>query len=240
MAAKPARYSAGALDPGRVGANLAAVRGRIEAACARAGRDPAEVELLAATKYVDVESMGALAEAGITLVGENIARDLSEKHARWGTRFRFDFIGHLQSRKVSEVIPLVRLIHSVESESVLRRLDQHAEEPPALLLEVNVAGEGSKDGITLKEVDSFLEATSGYARLRFAGLMTMPPLVSDSEQARKHFQALRDLGERLSRDWAPRHEFRVLSMGTSQDFEVAVEEGATVVRLGSVLYALSQ
>jgi pyridoxal phosphate enzyme (YggS family) len=225
------------LEADRVRANLAAVRERIAAACTHAGRDLSEVELLAATKYVPADQMGVLAEAGIELVGENIAKDLAEKHARWGERFRFDFIGHLQSRKTRQVIPRVRLIHSVESESVLSQLDRHAGGKIDALLEVNVAREQSKYGLDPSSVNQFIEAAARYERVRFAGLMTMPPLVADPEQARPHFAALRELAERLGSAWRPRHDFRILSMGSSQDFEVAIEEGATVVRLGSVLYA---
>jgi PLP dependent protein len=227
----------GTLDPERVRANLAAVRERVAAACQRSGRDPAEIELLAATKYVAVEDMGALAEAGIPLVGENTAQALEAKQSRWGDRFMFDFIGHLQSRKTRDVLLRARLIHSVESESVLRRLERHAEGQARVLLEVNLAGEASKHGIAPGDVDAFLEAAAAYDKVVFAGLMTMPPLTADPELARPYFAALRDLADRLNRSWAPRHDFRVLSMGTSQDFEAAVEEGATVVRLGTVLYA---
>jgi pyridoxal phosphate enzyme (YggS family) len=226
-----------ALDPERVRANIAAVRERIAGACSRAGRDPGEVELLAATKYVPVDQLGALADAGIELVGENIAKDLAAKHARWSDRFTFDFIGHLQSRKTKEVLPLVRLIHSVESESVLRQLERNAADGVRVLLEVNLAKEASKYGVDPGAVDVFLEQAGSYGRVSFAGLMTMPPLATRPEEARPYFSALRELGERLHRDWAPRHEFRALSMGTSQDFEVAVEEGATLLRLGSVLYS---
>jgi PLP dependent protein len=224
------------LDPDRVRANLAAVRERISAACSRAGRDAGEIELLAATKYVSVDQLGLLADAGITLVGENVAKDLEEKHARWGDRFTFDFIGHLQSRKTKQVLPLVRLIHSVESESVLRQLERNAEEV-RVLLEVNLAQEASKYGLDPGAVDSFLQHADGYGKVSFAGLMTMPPLATAPEDARPYFSGLRELAERLRRDWAPRHDFSVLSMGTTQDFEIAVEEGATVLRLGSVLYS---
>jgi pyridoxal phosphate enzyme (YggS family) len=225
------------LDVESVRDNLAVVRERIATACARAGRDPAEVELLAATKYVAVEQMGALAEAGIELVGENIVRDLVEKHARWGDRLVFDFIGHLQSRKTREVLPRTRLIHSVESETVLSQLERHANGRTRVLLEVNVGAEESKYGLAPEAVDGFLESAARYAQVAFGGLMTMPPLVAHQEQARPYFSALRELAERLRRSWGPEHDFRVLSMGTSQDFEVAVEEGATVLRLGNVLYA---
>jgi pyridoxal phosphate enzyme (YggS family) len=226
-----------ALDPERVRANLAEVRERIDAACSRAGRDPSDIELLAATKYVAVEELGALADAGITLIGENIAGDLAEKRARWGDRFTYDFIGHLQSRKAKQVLPLVRLIHSVESESVVRQLERHATGELAVLLEVNLAREASKYGVDPGAVDGFLEHAEACEKVRFTGLMTMPPLATEPVQARPYFSALRELAERLERNWAPKHDFRALSMGTSQDFEVAVEEGATVLRLGSVLYA---
>ena len=225
------------LDSERVRANLAAVRERIASACSRAGRDPAGIELLAATKYVPADLLGALADAGITLIGENIAKDLAEKHSRWADSFTFDFIGHLQSRKTREVLPRVRLIHSVESESVLRQVEKSAEADVRVLLEVNLAREASKYGVDPGAVDAFLQHAEAYGKVSFAGLMTMPPLATQPEEARPYFSALRDLADRLDRDWAPRHDFKVLSMGTSQDFEVAVEEGATVLRLGSVLYA---
>jgi pyridoxal phosphate enzyme (YggS family) len=224
------------LEAERVRARLGEAEARIAAACERAGRAPAEVELLAATKYVPVEELGALAEAGVRLVGENVADALEAKQERWGDRFTWDFIGHLQSRKTKTVLPRVRLIHSVESESVLRQVDRHATEQANLLLEVNVAVEESKYGIRPEAADGFLETASALEAVRFAGLMTMPPLAAAPEEARPHFAALKALAGRLQRTWSPRHDFSVLSMGTSQDYEVAVEEGATIVRLGSVLY----
>jgi pyridoxal phosphate enzyme (YggS family) len=220
-----------------VRASLEAVRERIAAASVRAGREPGSVQVLAATKYVPVEQMPVLAEAGIELVGENTAQALSEKHARWGHLFTFDFIGHLQSRKTKDVLPIVRLIHSVESTSVLRQLDRHAKKDVEVLLEVNMAGEQSKYGLRPDAVDDFVEKASQCAKVRFAGLMTMPPAVSDPADARPWFSALRELAAGLDRRWRPRHGFGVLSMGTSQDLEVAVEEGSTLLRLGSVLYA---
>jgi pyridoxal phosphate enzyme (YggS family) len=230
-------HTVGALDRERVSANVEVVRDRIAAACRRAGRDPGGVELLAATKYVPIDQMGVLADAGLTLVGENIASELEEKHGRWSDRFTFDFIGHLQSRKTRQVLPCVRLIHSVESESVLRQIERHAEETRRVLLEINVAGEESKYGIALESADAFVEQAARYEKVIFGGLMTMPPLATRPDQARPYFAALRELAESLAANWAPHHDFRALSMGTSQDFDVAVEEGATVVRVGSVLYA---
>ncbi len=225
------------VDAAAVRKRVGAAREAIESACARAGRDAADVEMLAATKYVPLEMMGALAQAGISLVGENTAQALVEKQERWGDSFTWDFIGHLQSRKAKDVLPRVRLIHSVESDSVVERIQRHAERPVRVLLEVNVAGEDSKYGVPVAEVDAFVDRASAADNVVFAGLMTMAPFTSRPDEARPCFEALRELGERLRGEWAGRHDFQALSMGTSQDFEVAVEEGATICRLGGVLYA---
>jgi len=224
------------LDADRVRTRLAEVEDRIASACERGGRKPDGVEILAATKYVPPEALGALAEAGVRLVGENLAADLEAKQELWGDRFAWDFIGHLQSRKTKIVLPRVRLIHSIDSESVLRQIERHATRPARVLLEVNVAGEESKYGVAPGDVDGLLETAARFESVRFAGLMTMPPLALSPEDARPHFAALRALAERLTADWSPRYEFSILSMGTSQDYEMAVEEGATICRLGSVLY----
>lgn len=214
------------LDPERVRANVAEARQRIDEAAALAGRAPGDVELLAAVKYVPLEAIGVLAEAGVTLVGENRAQDLEAKASAWPGRFTWDFIGHLQSRKVRQILPFVRLIHSVASDSVLEQLAKHAGSRPDLevLIEVNVAGEASKSGIAPAELGAFVERCP----VTVSGLMTMPPLAATPEGNRRHFAALREL--------AHAHGLQRLSMGTSQDYEVAVEEGATIVRLGSTLY----
>jgi pyridoxal phosphate enzyme (YggS family) len=225
------------VDAARVRERLADAQSAIAAACSRAGRNPADVEVLAATKYVPLEMMGALAEAGVRLVGENTAQDMIAKQERWGDAFRWDFIGHLQSRKTKQVLPRVRLIHSVESESVVDQIERHATGPARVLLEVNVAGEESKYGVPVEAVDRFVEKASASEKIVFAGLMTMPPFAERPEEARPYFARLRELGERLRREWSPRHEFTALSMGTSQDYEVAAEAGATIVRLGGVLYS---
>jgi pyridoxal phosphate enzyme (YggS family) len=200
------------------------VRERIAAAARRAGREPGEVEIVAATKYVALEDLGELADAGLTRLGENRAQDLQAKHDAYGDRFTWEFIGHIQSRKVPQILPLVERIHSVGSDSVLGRLERHRElARPGLqiLVEVNVAREEGKSGIDPDELGAFLERCP----MPPVGLMTMPPLGGDS---RRWFSALREL--------AHAHGLRELSMGTSQDFEVAIEEGATIVRLGSVLF----
>jgi PLP dependent protein len=176
-----------------------------------------DVTIVAATKYVDVDDLAALAEAGIEVVGENRAQDLEAKHARHGDTFRWHFIGHLQSRKARIVNELCELCHSLASESAARRL-----EIPALV-EVNLSGEESKSGIPEAELEDFLAL---YANV--IGLMTMPPFADDPEASRPYFRRLRELAER--------HGLRELSMGTSQDYRVAADEGATMVRLGSVLY----
>ena len=182
------------------------------------------VELLAATKYVRVEEMGVLAEAGVTLVGENRLQDLAAKRERWGDAFAWDFIGTLQSRKVKQLLPICRLIHSVATDSALEQLGRHGTPETEVLVEVNVAGEEGTAGITPAELGAFIERCP----VRVSGLMTMPPFSQDPEASRSHFARLAELGAE--------HGLERLSMGTSQDWEVAVSEGATIVRLGTVLY----
>jgi PLP dependent protein len=207
-----------------VRANLASVRSRIDAAAARAGRDGRGVEILAAVKYVAAEDIETLATAGVTLVGENRAQDLLEKVARAPGRLRWHFIGALQSRKVKLVVDHVELIHSVATDSVLRELSRHAPDGFKILVEVNVSGEPGKAGIEPSELDAFI-ARSPVA---VVGLMTMPPLTADPLRSREYFAALAAL--------ARERRLPELSMGTSQDFEVAVEEGATIVRIGTILF----
>lgn len=208
----------------RVRRNLAEVRERVAAAASRAGRDPAGVEIVAAVKYVPVAQLGALADGGVTVVGENRAQDLQEKVAAYGERFTWDFIGHVQSRKVKQIAPLVRLVHSVCTDSVLEQLGRHAPPQLRVLVEVNVAGEEGKDGVAPAQLDAFLERCP----VPVAGLMTMPPLAQEPEDSRRWFAALREL--------AAQRDLPELSMGTTQDYEVAVEEGATLVRIGTRLF----
>ena len=202
------------IDAARVRANLERIRER----CGPA------VEILAATKYVDAEEMGALAEAGIELVGENRLQDLEAKRERYADAFTWDFIGNLQSRKVKRIVPLVRLIHSVASDSALEQLARHGGPQTEILVEVNLAGEQSKGGVAPAELGEFIERSP----VRVAGLMTMPPFAEDPEASRPLFARLAEL--------AAEHGLERLSMGTSQDWEVAVEEGATIIRLGTSLY----
>jgi uncharacterized pyridoxal phosphate-containing UPF0001 family protein len=180
------------------------------------------VEICAAIKYVDADELPALAEAGVTLVGENRAQDLAAKQKQHRDLFEWDFIGALQSRKVKDVAPRVRLIHSVASESALAQLEKHAAKE--ILVQVNVAGEEGKVGIAPEELGDFI----ARCPVPVTGLMTMPPFTEDPEESRPHFARLAVL--------AAEHDLARLSMGTTQDYEVAAQEGATLVRLGSVLY----
>jgi hypothetical protein len=202
-----------------VRANLERVLGRIRAT----GRRPEEVQVLAAVKYLASEELPVLAQAGVTLVGENRAQDLVEKSAAHPGMFTWDFIGTLQSRKVAALVPLVRYIQTVASDSALAQLARHGGPHTQVMVEVNVAGEAGKAGIAPGELASFLERCP----VPVVGLMTMPPLARSPDANRPYFRALRELAER--------HHLPELSMGTSQDYEAAVREGATIIRLGSTL-----
>jgi PLP dependent protein len=202
------------LDAARVRENAERIRSEI-----------GDAELLAAVKYVPLEELGVLAEAGVTLLGENRAQDLAAKAEAYPGVFRWHFIGQLQSRKVKDVLPHVELIHSVASDSALRKLEQYGTPETEVLVEVDVAGEEGKAGIAPAELGAFIERCP----VKVVGLMTMPPYTEDPEQSRRHFAALREL--------AREHGLRHLSMGTSQDYKVAAQEGATIVRVGSTLYS---
>jgi pyridoxal phosphate enzyme (YggS family) len=179
------------------------------------------VTVVVATKYVSPEEMEALAEAGIPVVGENRLQDLEAKHARFGDRFRWHFIGHLQSRKARDVSALCELVHSLDSLSAAKRLTAPA------LVEVNLSGEETKSGVPREGLAAFLDEARGLG-VEVRGLMAMPPLADDPETSRPYFRELRDL--------AKQHSLQELSMGTSQDYRVAAEEGATLVRVGAVLF----
>jgi hypothetical protein len=202
------------LEASKVAGNLARVRDEL-------GRE--DVEILAAVKYVALEELGVLAEAGVTVVGENRAQELEAKAAAH-PELTWDFIGHLQSRKVKQVLPLVRWIHSVASDSALTQLGRHGDAQTEVLVEVNVAREEGKSGVMPDELDAFLERCP----VRVVGLMTMPPFTERAEDSRRWFAALAEL--------AGARGLPELSMGTSQDYVVASQEGATIVRLGTSLY----
>jgi pyridoxal phosphate enzyme (YggS family) len=184
-----------------------------------------DVEILAATKYIPAEEMETLAEAGVELVGENRLQDLEAKRERFADAFTWDFIGNIQSRKVKAIVPLVRLIHAIATDSALEQLRRHVPPETEVLVEVNVAGEEDKGGVDPPDLGDFIERCP----VQVAGLMTMPPFTQNPEDSRPHFARLAEL--------AAQHGLERLSMGTSQDWEVAVEEGATIIRLGTTLYA---
>jgi len=212
----------------RIRENVRAVRAEIERAAVRVGRDPDEVELLGAVKYLPVDELPVLAQAGVTLVGENRAQQLQAKASAYGDLFTWDFIGALQSKHVRLIVPHVRLIHSLASDSALRELERlrdRARPGMGVLIEVNLSGEPAKAGIAPDELDEFIARCSVPVR----GLMTMPPLSDDPQDSRPHFRRLHAL--------ARERGLPTLSMGTSQDFAVAVEEGSTIVRIGTRLYA---
>ncbi len=213
------------LDPSVVAANLARVRADIVAA----GRDPVDVEVLAAIKYLPAELLGALADGGISTVGENRAQELEAKQRAVGVdRFaHWDFIGQLQSRKVKDLLGRVRYIHSLGSESALAQLGRHDAQGTEVLIEVNVAGDPDKSGIAPEQLESFI----ARCPVTVAGLMTMPPHAEDPEDSRGCFAALAEL--------AGAYDLEQLSMGTTQDYRVALEEGATIIRLGNGLFTAS-
>lgn len=198
----------------------AVVADRLDEVHAAAG---AGVEVLVACKYVPLEEMGALSEAGVRLVGENRLQDLESKQAQWGDRFTWDFIGAVQSKKVKKIVPLVRLIHSIASDSALDQLAKHGTPATEVLIEVNLSGEESKAGIPPSELGAFI----ARCPVIVSGLMTMPPFSRDPQSSRPYFAELAELAGQFG--------LERLSMGTSQDWRVAVEEGATIIRLGSSL-----
>jgi PLP dependent protein len=218
--------------------NLSRVREEVEAALERGGRGPGEARVLVASKYYDVDQISALAETGADLLGENRADDLVRKQEIFGDRFEWHFIGHLQSRKAKTVVSRVSLIHSVDSIKLVDELAKRAPEGGTveILVQVNVSGEESKYGVAEGEVEALLEAAAQTGGLVLArGFMTLAPLVEDPEDVRYVFAKLRAIRDSLRQSWSPHFDLSELSMGMSGDFAVAVEEGATLVRIGRVL-----
>ncbi|MGH2906670.1 MAG: YggS family pyridoxal phosphate-dependent enzyme [Solirubrobacterales bacterium] len=211
-------------DAETVRRNLATTQRRIDEACARVERAPGEVRVCVATKYVDAAGMAALREAGVRIAAENRLQDMTAKQEQFGGDFEWHFIGSIQSRKIREIAERVTTIHSLASESARDKL-AGMERPPTLLVQVNVGEEESKSGIEPAALGEFLAGCP----IAVSGLMTMPPLAATPEDARPYFRALAAL--------AAEHGLSELSMGTTQDFEVAVEEGATLVRVGSAIFA---
>lgn len=206
-------------------------RRRIDEACMRAGRPQGSAEIVLAGKYVAADEAPALVDAGVGLIGENRLQDLVAKLDMLGGAAIFDFIGQLQSRKVKDVLPRVRLIHSVDRLSLLDEIARRATEPARVLLQVNCAAEESKGGFAMDALDDALEHAARLG-VRVGGLMALPPFTEDPESSRPWFEGVRDARDALRTRWADDHDLNDLSMGTSQDFLVAVEAGATMVRIG--------
>jgi pyridoxal phosphate enzyme (YggS family) len=205
--------------------NLAAIRAGVAAACDRSGRRGESVRVCVATKYVGADDMDVLRDAGVEIAAENRLQDMAAKQERLGDAFEWHFIGAIQSKKIREIAGRVSTIHSLATESARDKLANLDVAPPKVLVQVNVSGEESKQGVAPADLGDFIEATP----IPVSGLMTMPPLATTPEAARPHFARLKAL--------ADEHGLPELSMGTSQDYAVAVEEGATMVRVGSVLFA---
>jgi PLP dependent protein len=223
----------------RIAENYREVVQRIDAACRRSGRPTSDVTLVAVTKYARIEWVQALAELGVRDLGESRPQQLIERIPLVTRPVRWHLVGHLQRNKARRVLPLVELIHSVDTLRLLNHVDRLAEElglRPRLLLEVNVSGEAAKDGFAPDELRREWHAVLGCRHVRIDGLMTMAPLADDAEEARPVFRRLRELRDELAAR-SPDLPLRELSMGMSGDFEVAIEEGATFVRTGSRLFA---
>lgn len=217
---------------------LSAVEERLDAACRRASRDRAEVTLVAITKTVPTEVAAALLELGVLELGENRPQELWRKAAALPAAIHWHLVGHLQRNKIERTLPLVCLIHSVDSWRLLQALEQEAARQPRtmpVLLEVNASGEASKHGFTPAELPALVPAISSLQHIHVRGLMTMAALEEDPEKCRPAFASLRQLRDGLGKQLSPPHLLEHLSMGMSNDFEVAIEEGATLVRLGTVL-----
>jgi len=230
------RESGEALEA-QVRRRLAVVRENVAAGLARSGRGPDETRILVASKYYEPEQMCALAAAGVDLVGENRAQDLAAKQETFGDAFEWHFIGHLQRRKARDVVGRVGLVHSVDSTRLVEELGKRApEEGVEILVQVNVSGEESKYGVSDGEVERILEAAAGTeGRVRARGFMTLAPMVERADDVRYVFAKLRAIRDRLRGCWGPHFELSELSMGMSNDYIVAVEEGATLVRIGRTI-----
>ena len=222
-----------------IGKNLKTVKDKIAQAALRAGRNPQDVQLVAVSKTVSGESIKQAIEAGVTIVGENYIQEAREKIGELGTAVRWDFIGHLQSNKVSYAIDLFEVIHSVDRLSLAQEISTRAVKKGKtvrILVQVNISGEGAKSGIDTGGVNALVSHIASLPNLSLEGLMTMPPYLTDPEKSRPYFVALRKLRDTLMAEQGNRINLKELSMGMSGDFEVAIEEGATLVRVGTAIF----
>lgn len=221
----------------RIRANLGEIHERVDNALASSGRAPGDAKILVASKYYGEDQISSLSDAGVGLIGENRAQDLIRKHEIFGDAFEWHFIGHLQRRKAKDVIPLVNLIHSVDSVRLIEELDKRAPESGVhVLIQMNVSGEETKYGVGEGDVDRLLEAAAASeGNVHVKGFMTVAPQVERVEDVRYIFAKLRGIRDRLSANWSPHFDLSELSMGMSGDYEVAVEEGATLIRIGRAI-----
>ncbi len=227
------------VTPEQVKENLRRVQERIAAAARRAGREPSEIVLVGASKSVDVERIRAAIEAGLQHIGENYAQEAWAKYQKIGDAVTWHFIGRLQTNKAKLVVRFCRFVQSLDRLALAEELDRRAKQVGRViecLLEVNIGGEATKGGVPPEEVASFLRQVSGLTNLQVVGLMAMPPYFPDPEDVRPYFRAMAELFERLKREAPLGVEMRYLSMGMSHDFEVAIEEGANIVRVGTAIF----
>ncbi|MCS7185359.1 MAG: YggS family pyridoxal phosphate-dependent enzyme [Armatimonadetes bacterium] len=223
----------------RVKENLEKVRERIALAAERVGRDPSEIVLVGATKSVDVERISAAIEAGLEHIGENYAQEAWAKYQQIGDAVTWHFIGHLQTNKAKLVVRFCRFVQSLDRLALAEELNKRAEQIGRIvdcLVEVNIGGEETKSGVPPSEVENLIRQVSQFPNIRVVGLMAMPPFLPNPEQVRPYFKQMRELFERLKNIDLPRVEMRYLSMGMSHDFEVAIEEGANMVRIGTAIF----
>ena len=215
--------------------NLELVKQKLRDAAERSGRPSSDVELLAVSKTFPPRIIQEAADAGQTLFGENKVQELIAKVPALPSHLRWHFIGHLQSNKIRKILPLTEAIHSIDSVDLATQVDRIAGElglHPQVYIQVNIADDGAKFGFSPAECERALDSLLDLPRLEFVGLMTVPAFDPDPEKTRRHFAALREFRDRL----APTVSLPRLSMGMSHDFEVAVEEGATIVRVGSQIF----
>jgi len=215
--------------------NLDHIISRIDDACLRANRHPDEITIIGVTKYVTIERAKALIDAGIKNIGENRTDELLKKYNEIGDAVNWHFIGTLQSRKVKEVVDKIDTIHSLDRLSIAKQIESRSDRQIDCFVQVNVSGESAKFGLTPEDVLSFIESLAPYKKVRIVGLMTMAPHTNDEEEIRSVFSTLARLRDNIAEKSYPHAPCQYLSMGMSQDFEIAIEEGATHIRLGSKL-----
>ena len=225
--------------PPRIETNLEKVQERIAQAASRTGRSPDDIQLVAVSKKVSATTIQKAVKAGVTILGENYLQEAREKIEEIGYAVRWDFIGHLQSNKAKYVVDLFDIIQTVDRLSLVQEINRQAKKKGKtvkVLLQVNISGEEAKSGIDPAEVNSLLRETLNLQNLSLQGLMTMPPYFDDPEKARPYFIALRELSDTLRKEHGEDTDLKELSMGMSADFEIAIEEGATIVRLGTAIF----